>query len=165
MVPFQSHVLGACLSDSGIEVLDSVETLDSRNESFRYRTRTDPFVFGNPSFYISVSSSGVATSASQFLSYLLFSSLCGALLYLCSLNLQVHESPLNLCFLELQAFQQQELEKLQAASYPDFMDDDALSDIRGVVSSGKGGPVARASQLWNGILSHSGLTVLSCQKT
>lgn len=54
-----------------------------------------------------------------------------------------------------EAFQHQELEKLQESSYPDFLDDDALSDTGAFVTSGKAAPVARASQLWKGILSHS----------
>lgn len=64
--------------------------------------------------------------------------------------------------LDLQAFQNQELEKLQESSCPDFLVDDRLSDTGGFVTSRKAAPVARASHLWEGILSHSGLTTRKC---
>ncbi|KAG0629779.1 hypothetical protein M758_1G129600 [Ceratodon purpureus] len=51
-----------------------------------------------------------------------------------------------------EAFQHQELEKLQESS--DFLDDDILNDTEGFVAR-KAAPVSRASQLWKGILSHS----------
>lgn len=54
-----------------------------------------------------------------------------------------------------EAFQHQELEKLQESRCPDFLFDDSLSDTGGFVTSRKAAPVARASQLWKGILSHS----------
>lgn len=45
-----------------------------------------------------------------------------------------------------EAFQHQELEKLQESNHADFLHDDCVGDTA---------PVARASQLWKGILSHS----------
>ncbi|XP_024393138.1 AUGMIN subunit 6 isoform X3 [Physcomitrium patens] len=54
-----------------------------------------------------------------------------------------------------EAFQHQELEKLQESSYPNVSDDSAVSDTEGFVTSISAGPVIRASQLWKGILSHS----------
>jgi hypothetical protein len=62
-----------------------------------------------------------------------------------------------MCILSLQAFQHQELEKLQESG--DFLDDDILRDAEGFVTR-KAAPVSRASQLWKGILSHSGLTII-----
>lgn len=59
----------------------------------------------------------------------------------------------------LQAFQHQELEKLQESSYPNVSDDSAVSDTEGFVTSISAGPVIRASQLWKGILSHSGMVI------
>lgn len=68
-----------------------------------------------------------------------------------------------MCILILQAFQHQELEKLQESS--DFLDDDILRDTEEFVMSGRAAPVTRASQLWKGILSHSGLAILKFRET
>ncbi|KAG0579960.1 hypothetical protein KC19_4G138100 [Ceratodon purpureus] len=54
-----------------------------------------------------------------------------------------------------EAFQHQELEKLQESNCPDFLYDDSVSDTGGFVTSRKAAPIARASHLWKGILSHS----------
>ena len=71
--------------------------------------------------------------------------------------LYLYNTSLNV-YPEFQAFQHQELEKLQESS--DFSDDDILRDTEGFVMSRKAAPITRASQLWKGILSHSGQTVI-----
>lgn len=60
----------------------------------------------------------------------------------------------------LQAFQHQELEKLQESSNLDIWEDELpTNDTGGYITTRRPTPVTRASHLWNAILSHSGLTL------
>lgn len=59
-----------------------------------------------------------------------------------------------------QAFQHQELEKLQESSNLDIWEDELpTNDTGGYITTRRPAPVNRASHLWNAILSHSGLTL------